>query len=193
MKTLVPRDAQAPQVSFTPRGCTDCPVSGAGPNTASSPLPASDISGGCCFRAVSTFFCFSEQFRAPKSPEALIRSLALLSYATHDTPTASSPWTALHPPPCSSSAWLQGTHRHCPAALPSPSTDHRDHYFTTDLLWHSSSPAKAGLDHSAGDSSSFLQWFSHKTISFFQTSHKIRASRSTPICPFGWLKQRWNL
>lgn len=36
-------------------------------------------------------FCFSEQFRPPKSLEALIRSLALPSYATHNSPTASYP------------------------------------------------------------------------------------------------------
>lgn len=74
------------------------------------------------------------------------------------------PWTASRPVPCSSSAWLAGAHRHHPAASPSPSTDHGEHYLTTDLLQHSSSPAKAGLDHSARDTRPFPS---------FQTSLKL--------------------
>lgn len=113
--------------------------------------------------------CSSASANNLELPKALRHSYdhGLCHLMQHTTlPQHLFPWAALHPPACSSSAWHQGTHCHRPAALPSPSTDHHNHYLPTDLLRHSSS-AKTGTDHSAGDPLSFRQWFSHQTIFLF--------------------------
>lgn len=82
-------------------------------------------------------FCFSWQFRAPKSPEAPTGSPALSSYTTQ-TLTQHPPLDRPTAPPAPPRA--PGT-----IPLPSPSRDPCDHPHTADLLQHSPSPDKARL------------------------------------------------
>lgn len=84
-------------------GCTDCFLSGTGPNTALLPLPASSVSGGCRFRAVSTALLLQWATQSSKKHE---QNLWLCHVTQHTTlPCHLTPWRVLQPtspPPPSS-------------------------------------------------------------------------------------------
>lgn len=173
METLILGGAQAPQVSFPPDGYMDCPVNGTGQNTALPPLqpPTLLVAAAllCCLNGSSASV---NNLGLPKARGMnTITASAILcnTWHSHSIFPLGEPYIPLP----FTSVWLQGTQGLHSAALLSPSTDHCDHYLTTDLLQHSSSPVKSGLHHFAGDPLPFPPWFSHKTISFFQTSLKL--------------------